>query len=220
MRKLLYSLIVHNQADLGSFKERLSIEGERRYGRIRWEAHLKQVQESWDRTEEIVGRFLNTNNVPKSKVRVYQDGLPVAGEIGLKIVREGARRGSKNYQILENLVDRGACLEEADSRELLLQEHNYLSKIVKAATLTEKLKQYALYQVISQELLNKRDIYIAERINATLSKDELGLAFFGAIHSIVDKLAKDIEVTIIQEFKDRISIDLMNRGRQRQKYIK
>lgn len=66
------------------------------------------------------------------------------------------------------------------------------------------------YQEAAQELLNKRDAYIANRINITLKKDELGIAFFGGKHSIVDRLDEDITITIIQEFKDKISADLMN----------
>ena len=68
MRKLLYFSIVHNQADLGSLKEELLTEGEKRYGKKEWENHLKQVQESWNRIEEFINHYLNTNYIRVDKV--------------------------------------------------------------------------------------------------------------------------------------------------------
>lgn len=208
MRKLLYIPIVHNQADLGSFETRLSLEGGRKYGQAAWQDHLAQVQISWNRIENQIKQQFNS--IPVDKIRIYQDGLPEAGEIGLKIVKEVARLGSKNYQILEDLLRQGAQLEEAESKELLLQEYEHLSRLTKATTPAEQLKVYLVYQKVAQELLNKRDAYIANRINITLKKDELGIAFFGSKHSIVDRLDEDITITIIQEVKDKISADLMN----------
>jgi len=213
MRRLLYFLIVHNQTDLGSLKRELSMEGERRYGKREWENHLRGVEDEWNRVEEFINQYLIDHDIPVGKVRIYQDGLPVAGEVGSKIVREVARQGSRNYQILVNLIYQGACLEEAESRELLVQEHGHLTRIVKAKTPTEKLKHYILYQDISEDLLDRRDTYIANRINESLQEDELGLAFFGGTHSIVDKLDGDIDVTAPQEFNDPISIDLIRNAR-------
>ncbi len=209
MRQLLYFMVVYNQADAGQLKEELSAEGMKKYGKREWESHLKSVQESWDRIEQIAEKYLDASGIPINRVRIYQDGLPAAGEIGMQIVREVAGKGSKNYRILENLVIRGACLEEAESRKLLRQEHDYLSRILKAPSEAEKLKQYIFYLEASPRLLAERDRYTAEKINTTLNEDEFGLAFFGGTHSIVDKLAEDIEVTVIDEFHDKISADLM-----------
>lgn len=209
IRELLYVPIIHNQADLGSFETRLSLEGERKYGQAAWQDHLKQVQKSWNEIENKIKQQFNS--IPVDKVRIYQDGLLKAGEIGLKIVKEVARLGSKNYQILEDLLRKGAHLEEAESKEIVLQEYEHLFRIMKATTSAEQLKAYLTYQEVAQELLNKRDIYIANRINITLKKDETGIAFFGGKHSIVDRLDKDITITIIQEFKDKISAMLRNR---------
>jgi len=208
MRKLLYIPVIHDQADMGSLETRLSMEGEKKYGQAAWQNHLAQVQTSWDRIENEIKQQLNST--PANKMRIYQDGLPKAGEIGLKIIKEIAKRGSKNYQILEELSRQGAQLEEAESKELLLQEYEYLSILSKATTLTEQLHAYIEFQEVAQELLNKRDAYIANRINITLKKDELGIAFFGGKHYIINRLDKDITINTIQEFKDKISADLIN----------
>lgn len=209
MRQLLYFPIIHNQADIGSLKEQLSIEGERKYGKEEWAGYLKQVGKSWDRIEKLVKEHITANKVPISKVRLYQDGLPAAGEIGLKIVKDVAKQGSRNYQILEDLISKGAYLEEAENKELLMEEYGHISRILKAETPTERLKYFILYQDAAQELLDKRDAYIANSINETLDKDELGILFLGGRHSILDKLDKNITVRVIQEFRDKISTDLI-----------
>ncbi|MBU4501913.1 MAG: hypothetical protein KKA79_04920 [Nanoarchaeota archaeon] len=210
MRKLLYFPIIHDQADMGSLETKISQEGERKYGQAAWKDHLKQVQISWNRLQNKIKQQFD--DVPADKVKIYQDGLPEAGEIGLKIIKEVAKRGSKNYQIVEDLLRKGAQLEKAESKELLIQEYNYLSRLRDATTPVEQLNALLVYQEKAQELLNKRDDYIANRINITLKYDELGIAFFGSKHSIIDRLNKDITVTRIQEFKDKITIDLINQG--------
>lgn len=211
MRQLLYFPIIHNQADLGSLKEQLSAEGEIKYGKAEWEDHTKQVQKSWDRIKGLIKEYASTNNIQFSKIRLYQDGLPAAGETGLKIVKEVAKQGSRNYQILEDLINQGAKLEETESKELLLEEYEYIRNIFKAETPTERLKYSILYQDAAPELLEDRDTYIAKKINGTLKKGELGIIFLGGKHSILDKLDKDIDVRPIQEFKDKISTELMNK---------
>jgi hypothetical protein len=212
MRRLLYFLIIHNQADLGSLKESLSAEGERKYGKAEWENHLKQVEKSWNKIEKTIKQHLDDGSIHFNKIRLYQDGLPIAGETGLKVVKDVAKQGSRNYQILEDLIEHGSSLEEAESKELLLGEYEYISRILKAETSTERLKHSILYQDVAQELLDKRDAYIANRINKTLKENELGILFLGGKHSIIDRLDKDINIRLIKEFKDKISTELMNQG--------
>ena len=70
-------------------------------------------------------------------------------------------------------------------------------------------KAYLMYQDASKELLDDRDNHIAFQINTTLNDDEIGIAFFGAAHSITDKLNKDIDIDVIQMFTDEISLNLL-----------
>ena len=202
----MYFPIVHNEADMGSVGAGFSLACEKKYGRVDWRNHVEQVRKSWNRVGDLVNREFKMST---SRVRIYQDGLPVAGEIGLKIVKDVAKQGSQNYQIVEGLIGQGALLEEAESKELLLQEHGYLSRIGGATTTIELTKADLLYKEVAEELLNERDAYIAGRINETLGKGELGMAFFGGKHSIVGKLEKDIVVDVVEEFRDGISVGLM-----------
>jgi len=66
-----------------------------------------------------------------------------------------------------------------------------------------------LYRELTEELLHNRDNFISNQINTTLNDGEIGIAFFGGIHSIVDKLNDDIVVDIVKMFKDEISLKLI-----------
>ena len=207
MKKLIYIPIVHNKADLGSLGSQLSVEGEKRYGASRWKNHLEQVEKSWDDIESEI--FRQVKKKSSDKIKIYQDGLPVVDEIGIKIVKETAEKGSKNYSIIDRLLAKGAKLELAENKELLIKEYHLLSDLSKAGTPENQLESYVKYQQISQELLTSRDQFIANQINMTLKDGEIGIAFFGAAHSIIDKLDKKIKVVVIQMFKDDISLNLM-----------
>ena len=203
MKKLIYFPIVHNQTDLGSFGSSLSTEGQNKYG-DKWQDHLNDVDKSWNEIEIEITKKIKKYN----KVKIYQDGLPVIGDIGMKIIKDVADQGSKNYKIIEKLIDKGSQIELAEDKELLFKEYNLLSNITKAKTTEEQMDAYLSYKKVSQELLNDRDDFISNQINTTLNDGETGVAFFGAAHSIIERLNDDIKVTIIQLFKDDISLDL------------
>ncbi|MCX6241185.1 MAG: hypothetical protein NTX43_05195 [Bacteroidetes bacterium] len=215
MKKLIYIPIVHNRADLGSLGSQLSLEGERKYGASAWQHHLEEVDRSWDEIEIAIFKQLKKSSF--DKIRIYQDGLPVVNEIGIKIVKDAAENGSKNYLIIDNLLTRGAKLEIAENKEFLLKEYYLLSDIKKAETPEKQLEAYLIYEKMSRELLKMRDDFIANQINETLQDGEVGIAFFGAAHTVLNKLKKDIKVAVIQMFVDEISVSLVNKNEHSQK---
>lgn len=89
------------------------------------------------------------------------------------VVRTVAEGGNKNYQLLEKLMGYGARLIETENRGSVVQE-KYLTPEIAQANLVE------------------RDKYIANRINATLQKNEQGILFIGLRHDVVPYLAQDI----------------------------
>ena len=209
MKKVIYIPIIHNKADLGSLGSQLSVEGERKYGATSWQNHLEEVDKSWDEIGIEISRQLE--NVPWDTIKIYQDGLPVTGEIGIKIVKDAASQGSKNYAIIDALLSQGARLETAEDKELLFQEYYLLSDISKASTYEQQIEAFLKYQRDSIEILNKRDAFIANQINTSLKDGETGIAFFGAAHSVLEKLNNDIDVIAIRMFDDEISLNLINK---------
>ncbi len=190
MRKLLVIRIVHTPSDMGSMKDGLEKEGVSKMGRQRWEDNQRRIEKFWEEVEVEVDRL----GLELDKVRIYQDGLPCAGELGERIVRETAEKGSKNYQIIARLMDRGARIEATESPELLRQEYSHIKAILEAKTDQERTEAGARYDQVKDRLMEDRDAFIAQNISSTLQDGETGLLFIGASHNVIPKIAKDIEV--------------------------
>jgi hypothetical protein len=190
MRKLILIRIVHTTTDMGSMGEGLVKEGMAKVGREKWLENQKKIEKFWDDLEkEIDGLDLDY-----SRTRIYQDGLPCGGELGLRIVRETADKGSRNYQIVRKLIERGATVEATESPELLRKEYEHIKALITARTPEEKADAARRYELIKDELIRQRDAYIAKAIDISLKDDETGLLFIGAVHNIIPNLAKDIEI--------------------------
>ena len=190
MRKLILIKIVHTSTDMGSMGEGLVREGMAKIGREKWLENQRKIEKFWDDLEkEIDGLGLDYN-----KTRIYQDGLPCGGELGLRIVRETADKGSKNYQIVRKLIERGAAIEASESPELLRKEYEHIKALITARTPEEKADAASRYEQIKNELMQERDAYIAKAIDISLNDNETGVLFIGAVHNVIPELAKDIEV--------------------------
>jgi len=190
LRKLIVIRIVHTPFDMGSMKEGLEREGVGKIGRQRWEENQRRIEHFWGDVEKEV----NDLGLDPSKLRIYQDGLPCAGELGERIVRETASKGSRNYRIIERLMDRGARIEATESPDLLRKEYAYIKALLEAKTEDERRSAEALYYQVKDRLLEERDVFIARSIDSTLQEGETGLLFIGASHNVLPKIPKEIEV--------------------------
>lgn len=190
MRKLILIRIVHTAADMGSMNEGLIKEGMAKLGKEKWLENQKKIEKFWDDLEkEIAGLDLDY-----SRTRIYQDGLPCGGELGLRIVRETADKGSRNYQIVRKLIERGGTIEATENPQLLRKEYEHIKAILTAQTEEEKVAAENRYDMIKDDLIHERDAYIAKAINISLKDGETGLLFIGAFHNLLPMLAKDIEI--------------------------
>ncbi len=190
MRKLIVIRIVHAPSDMGSMKDGLEKEGIAKLGRQRWEENQRKIAIFWDEVE----RDVDALGIDTEKLRIYQDGLPCSGALGERIVRETAERGSRNYQIIMKLMDRGAKIEATESPELLRKEYDYIKAFLEAKTGAERAEALKRYDQAKDKLMEDRDAFIAQSINSTLMNGETGLLFIGASHNVVPKIAKNIDV--------------------------
>ena len=190
MRKLIVIRIVHAPSDMGSASAGLEKAGISTLGRVRWQENQKKIESFWLELEKEVDDL----GMDVGKLRIYQDGLPCAGALGERIVRETAARGSKNYLIVQKLMDRGAQIEATESADLLRQEYDYIKALLEARTDEERRSAEERYNQVKDKLLEERDLFIARAIDASLKEGETGLLFIGASHNVLPKIAGDIEV--------------------------
>ena len=195
MRTLLYVPVIHMAADLGTLAPDVAKRGIVGLGEEVWEKHVETVEEFWN---SLVRYF---DRLEVSNFKIYQDGLVANGDMGQKIVEEGLKSGSKNYEIISKLIQKGAVLVKTEDFALVAKEREHLIELTGARTRMEKLNAYLKYKLSKNHLLKKRDRFIADRINETLNQGETGILFIGAYHDIIPMLDKDIQVKEIKEIQ-------------------
>ncbi len=185
MRTLIVIPIIHTEQDMGSLLERIKQEYVTRYGDEKWTEHLKSIDEVWSGIRRMIAAL----ELPYASVRLYQDGLPHCGKEA-DIVKEVAARGSKNHELLVELMEQGARLMGTEDPHLLLQEYQFLQGALGGGEQGRENQ----WEDQSRRLLAERDRFIAGRINATLTAGEIGLLFLGLAHSVEPLLDADILV--------------------------
>ena len=177
-RKLLIVPIFHTKEDMGSLGNQLSIA----------DGYTAMASDFWQEVKERVKHYIN--GIPK--VKVYQDGLPdTQGKLVEKILSQVQ---SPNYELLRFLKEKGAKVFGTEDQELLKKEYEFISQILRTRDDAKKNRLRQVYESQASELLVKRDTYIADRIDNTLNRGDLGILFIGATHDIKEKLPKDIQV--------------------------
>ena len=210
MRKLLYVPVIHVESDLGSIAPAIDKRSTQICGRERWERHKQIVSTFWDNIEEYFKKQ------DAGKLKIYQDGLMADGELGQKIIEEGAEKGSRNYRIVLDLIRRGAEIRKTEDITLLKEEYNRILKLAQSKSLWERAAAYIGYRFHKDRLMDKRDRFIADTINQTLKAEETGVLFIGAYHDVLSLFAKDIaieEVKKTEKVRDYFKM-LISRGNE------
>lgn len=184
---------MHDEADMGSVGAKLARQSAAIAGNKRWEMHTVVVRRFWDSIASYLEGF------DAGLVKVYQDGMAADGETGMRVIEKAAERGSINYQLIGDLVSRGAELRKTENPVLLLQEHESIRTAVQRNSTSEGQQTAEPRQRQRNRLMEQRDEYIAATISATLREGELGVLFLGAAHNVVSRLARDIRVQAIKD---------------------
>lgn len=187
-RTLIYLPIVHTQADMGALKESVARTTLEKTGRVGLARKTATIDRIWTEIEAAIDALA----LSFDRVRLYQDGLPVCGR-ETEIVTELARAGSRNHQLLLRLMARGAVLMGTEAGDLLVQEYR-LAKQSLTTRLPRAAAVAAQRRAVSEALLQRRDQFMAQRINDTLKNGETGILFLGMLHSLERYLQPDVEV--------------------------
>ena len=199
MKALIYVPIIHMSADMGSIAKQVDKRGIADFGEEFWKGHRETISGFWDAISDYFD-YIYIDVYNRKKMKIYQDGMIAEREVGQKIVEEGIKSGSKNYELVLRLLKRGAVLVKTEDFKLVKEELDRLLAITKAKSTSKKLFAFIKYRLIKNKLLNKRDEFISRRIDETLNQDEAGVLFLGAYHNIKNRLPADIQII---ELKDR-----------------
>ncbi|MDP2884658.1 MAG: hypothetical protein Q8P51_06520 [Ignavibacteria bacterium] len=198
MRTLIYIPIVHTDADMGAMSESLQQIYVKEYGRRKWTQRTATVEKMWkDIERKIVALPLDY-----AKLKLYQDGLPKCGR-ELEIAQSVAAGGSRNFQLLVRLVEKGARLIGTEDPDLLIQEYNRLRNTLDnlrespGGGLLKRSVTMGGTSASVEGFVSQRDKYIAARIHETLRDDETGLLFLGVVHRANEMLPGDIRISYL-----------------------
>ena len=164
MARLIYVPVMHSSAEMGSAASAYEAAFVARFGEEKWRERCAEFDAIW----AAIAAAIDALALDPATLKLYQDSLPVCGK-EVALTRELAALGSHNHRLLAALVDKGASLVGTESPELLLEEYRLLQA-------GERAPEQAA------ALLDKRDRFIARRIDATLAEGETGLLFMGALH--------------------------------------
>lgn len=185
-------------ADMGSIAKQVDKRGIAGFGEEFWKRHRETISGFWDAISDYFD-YIYMDVYNRKKMKIYQDGMIAEREVGQRIIEEGIKSGSKNYELVLRLLKRGAVLIKTEDFKLVKEELDMLLAITKAKSTSKKLFAFIKYRLIKNRLLNKRDEFISRRIDETLNQDEAGVLFLGAYHNIKKRLPKDIQII---ELKD------------------
>jgi hypothetical protein len=165
-------------------------------GEVAWKASREALAEFWNAMEIAMDRL----PIDYTKLRLYQDGLPVCG-LEEKIVRDLAQQGGTNYRILLKLKERGAKIEGTEDPDLLRKEYELIMAGVHAGagSLGADAAKDGNAEVL-RDLLDRRDRFVAQRIDKTLQTGETGILFLGALHRAAAMLPNTIQVISLSDF--------------------
>jgi hypothetical protein len=191
-RFLIHIPIIHTQAEMGTLAKEIGSRLAKELG-PRWLQKKETAVDSlWDSIEMMLAQI----DLPRARVRIYQDGLPVCGR-EIEIVNELANAGSRNHRLIADLAKKGATIMGTESGELLIEEYRRVKQILAQSGVAAKADPMI---DAGAALLEKRDRFMAERIDRTLQPGEIGILFIGMLHSVQRYLARDITVIATRPF--------------------
>jgi hypothetical protein len=92
-------------------------------------------------------------------------------------------------------MEKGATLMGTESPQLLLEEYGLMQRILAASDPAEAAGIRERQKTMSEDLLRRRDQFIASRINETLGLSETGILFVGMLHGVERWLEGDVQVS-------------------------
>lgn len=154
----------------------------------------ESIKEMWDG----ISKKIQEINLDYPSVRIYQDALPVCGR-ETEIVSKLAQKGSRNHQLILQLLSKDAKLEGTEDADLLIQEYDYLAQLLQRASISLQDYRATLkdYKEQSLPLMRQRDVFIANRIKTTLKNGQTPLVFMGVRHELEKLLERDFVISYI-----------------------
>jgi len=118
--------------------------------------------------------------------RIYHELVDVGGKEGMEIIEKFSQ---ESYQIIKKLLREKATLETTEDRDLVRENMDWSRCLAINPKSTRVLMRISKFYF---ESMQKRDEYIARRIDKTLKENEIGILFIRENNNV--QFPSDIEV--------------------------
>ncbi len=118
--------------------------------------------------------------------KIYHELINEGGEKGLGRVK---KLNGKSYRIVKRYVDKGAKFQATEDMNLVRESMDWIRCMTANLQSEKALSKVSQFYV---EAMQKRDEFIAKRINETLKESESGIIFVRENNSV--KFPSDIEI--------------------------
>ncbi|MCX6340079.1 MAG: hypothetical protein NTX71_09220 [Candidatus Aureabacteria bacterium] len=187
---LLYVPVLHTHRESEDIVFSLKASGGGKHADKPGNEYDKSVKDMWDG----IYKKIHETQVVFSSMRIYQDSLPVCG-MEREVVSKLAEKGSRNHQLILDLLNNGARIEGTEDQQLLIKEYDCLTRFIASAH--DHAAALERYRAESAELMKQRDEFIAGRIKSTLQDGEAPLVFMGVRHGLEELLKDDFIIIYI-----------------------
>ena len=158
-----------------------------------WEEHKRTVERYWQEIRWVLRKEDGYERVS------FQDGMPEGGKTAQIIIDKLAQTGSPNYQLLKNLVKKGAQMQKTEDPELLKQEYQLTKEFSsKRKSFYQPLLPFLNINLGKTDSLMREMSILLQQINQNLKEGETGMCFLGAYHDVVSKLSSDIKIVLVK----------------------
>lgn len=145
--------------------------------------YLEKFTKYWNQVENQLGEL-------ESKLgricKIYHELVVVGGDDGIKLIKS---LNEKSYLILENRLNKGAKLEVAEDDDLLTCIMD-CQRCLSIGLQNQKI--FSMLYESYTEATQKRNEYIAKRIDETLGPDEIGILLMAEKHQV--RFPSDVQV--------------------------
>lgn len=190
MRILHYVPIVHTSEEYGTLSPAIRQAFVCRLGEKVFEEFQGEIRAYWLLVEARIKK-----TVPNfDGLIIYQDSFPVGSREKVldffgHLFRDHPQK-SPNFNLVKRLLDRGAILEGTEDMNLVLEQMKIYQLVSEASSPLEQNRILVANAARAKEIMRKRDVFIAQRIRATLPGDGRGILFIGRDHDVISELAK------------------------------
>lgn len=149
--------------------------------------YLVKIETYWS---EVKSRIDNLQDKLGKINKIYHELVDAGGKKGFEVIKS---LNKKSYQITRTLSQKGAVLEAVEDGDLVKESMDWARCLAIYPQSERALRKISQFYV---EVMQKRDIYIAKKIDETLKDNQIGILFIRENNNI--KFPSRMEIFRVQ----------------------